>query len=56
MAPELPYAIAVQHAFPGRQVIAYVSDGGFSMLMAEFLTRGPATAPVPGVHPGVSLT
>lgn len=38
MAPGLPYAIAVQHAFPGRQVIAYVGDGGFSMLMAEFLT------------------
>ncbi|MEQ4721295.1 thiamine pyrophosphate-binding protein [Nonomuraea sp. B19D2] len=38
MAPGLPYAIAMQHAFPGRQVIAYVGDGGFSMLMAEFLT------------------
>src|SRR6185312_2262408 len=25
-------------AFPGRQVIGYVGDGGFSMLMAEFLT------------------
>src|SRR4051812_30975233 len=24
MAPGLPYAIAIQHAFPGRQVIAYV--------------------------------
>lgn len=38
MAPGLPYAIAMQHAFPGRQVIAYVGDGGFAMLMAEFLT------------------
>ena len=38
MAPGLPYAISMQHAFPGRQVIAYVGDGGFSMLMAEFLT------------------
>ncbi|WP_344244211.1 thiamine pyrophosphate-dependent enzyme [Actinocorallia libanotica] len=38
MAPGLPYAIAMQHAFPGRQIIAYVGDGGFSMLMAEFLT------------------
>ncbi|MGW0805293.1 thiamine pyrophosphate-dependent enzyme [Nonomuraea sp. NPDC002799] len=38
MANGLPYAIAMQHAFPGRQVIAYVGDGGFSMLMAEFLT------------------
>jgi pyruvate dehydrogenase (quinone)/pyruvate oxidase len=38
MAPGLPYAIAIQHAFPGRQVIAYIGDGGFSMLMAEFHT------------------
>ncbi|WP_212817805.1 thiamine pyrophosphate-dependent enzyme [Polymorphospora rubra] len=38
MAPGLPYAIAIQHANPGRQVIAFVGDGGFAMLMAEFLT------------------
>ena len=38
MAPGLPYAIAIQYAFPGRQVIAFVGDGGFAMLMAEFLT------------------
>jgi pyruvate dehydrogenase (quinone)/pyruvate oxidase len=38
MAPGLPYAIAAQHAYPGRQVIAFVGDGGFAMLMAEFLT------------------
>ena len=38
MAPGLPYAIGIQHPFPGRQVIAYVGDGGFAMLMAEFLT------------------
>ena len=38
MAPGLPYAIAAQHAFPGRQCIAFVGDGGFSMLMAELLT------------------
>ncbi|TXK39525.1 thiamine pyrophosphate-dependent enzyme [Nonomuraea sp. C10] len=38
MAPGLPYAIAMQHAFPGRQVIAFVGDGGFAMLMAEFMT------------------
>ena len=38
MAPGLPYAIAMQHAFPDRQVVAYVGDGGFAMLMAEFLT------------------
>ncbi|MFB9248922.1 thiamine pyrophosphate-dependent enzyme [Sphaerisporangium melleum] len=38
MAPGLPYAIGMQHAFPGRQVIAFVGDGGFAMLMADFLT------------------
>ncbi|GAA5183063.1 thiamine pyrophosphate-binding protein [Rugosimonospora acidiphila] len=38
MAPGLPYAIAIQHAFPSRQVIAYVGDGAFAMLMAEFST------------------
>ena len=38
MAPGLPYAIGIQHAFPQRQVIAFVGDGGFAMLMAEFLT------------------
>ncbi|MEV0129164.1 thiamine pyrophosphate-dependent enzyme [Dactylosporangium sp. NPDC050688] len=38
MAPGLPYSIAIQHAYPGRQVIAYQGDGGFAMLMAEFHT------------------
>jgi pyruvate dehydrogenase (quinone) len=38
MAPGLPYAIAAQLAFPGRQCIAIVGDGGFSQLMAELAT------------------
>jgi pyruvate dehydrogenase (quinone)/pyruvate oxidase len=46
MAPGLPYAIGVQHAFPGRQVIAYVGDGGFAMLMAEFLTAARNRLPI----------
>jgi pyruvate dehydrogenase (quinone) len=46
MAPGLPYAIGIQHAFPGRQVIAYVGDGGFAMLMAEFLTAVRSGLPV----------
>ena len=46
MAPGLPYAIGIQHAFPGRQVIAYVGDGGFAMLMAEFLTAVRNQLPV----------
>jgi pyruvate dehydrogenase (quinone) len=46
MAPGLPYAIGIQHAFPGRQVIAYVGDGGFAMLMAEFITAIKHQLPV----------
>lgn len=38
MANGLPYAIAAQVAFPGRQSVAFIGDGGFSMLMAEFET------------------
>jgi pyruvate dehydrogenase (quinone) len=38
MAPGLPYTIANQLAHPGRQCIAFVGDGGFAMLMAEFAT------------------
>jgi pyruvate dehydrogenase (quinone)/pyruvate oxidase len=38
MAPGMPYAIGMQVAHPGRQCIAFVGDGGFSMLMAEVLT------------------
>jgi pyruvate dehydrogenase (quinone)/pyruvate oxidase len=46
MAPGLPYANAVAHAYPGRQVIAFVGDGGFAMLMAEFLTAIQHQLPV----------
>jgi len=46
MAPGMPYAIGIQHAFPGRQVIGYVGDGGFAMLMAEFLTAIQHKLPV----------
>jgi pyruvate dehydrogenase (quinone) len=38
MACGLPYAIAAQIAYPERQVVAFVGDGGFAMLMAEFVT------------------
>jgi pyruvate dehydrogenase (quinone) len=46
MAPGLPYAIGIQHAYPGRQVIAFVGDGGFAMLMADFLTAVRYQLPV----------
>jgi pyruvate dehydrogenase (quinone)/pyruvate oxidase len=38
MACGVPYAIAAQVAYPDRQCVAFVGDGGFSMLMAEFAT------------------
>lgn len=38
MACSLPYAIAAQVAYPDRQSVAFVGDGGFSMLMADFVT------------------
>jgi pyruvate dehydrogenase (quinone) len=38
MANGLPYAIGAQIAYPERQCVAFVGDGGFSMLMAEFAT------------------
>jgi pyruvate dehydrogenase (quinone)/pyruvate oxidase len=37
MANGFPYAIAAQVAYPDRQCVAFVGDGGFSMLMAEFV-------------------
>ncbi len=38
MACGLPYAIGAQVAYPDRQSVAIVGDGGFSMLMADFST------------------
>jgi pyruvate dehydrogenase (quinone) len=46
MAPGLPYAIGIQRAFPSRQVIGFVGDGGFAMLMAEFITAIKHELPV----------
>lgn len=46
MACGLPYAIAAQAAYPDRPCIAFVGDGGFSMLMAEFATAVKYKLPV----------
>ncbi len=46
MAPGLPYAIAAQLAYPDRQVVAFVGDGGFSMLMAEVATAVKYKLPI----------
>jgi pyruvate dehydrogenase (quinone)/pyruvate oxidase len=46
MANGLPYAIAAQIAYPDRQCVAFVGDGGFSMLMAEFATAVKYKLPI----------
>jgi pyruvate dehydrogenase (quinone) len=46
MANGLPYAIAAQVAYPDRQCVAFVGDGGFSMLMAEFATAVKYKLPI----------
>ena len=38
MACGLPYANAAAIAYPGRQVICFIGDGGFAMLMCELAT------------------
>ncbi|HEY3740780.1 MAG TPA: thiamine pyrophosphate-dependent enzyme [Bryobacteraceae bacterium] len=46
MAPGLPFSIAAQFAYPNRQSIAVVGDGGFAMLMAELTTAVQHNLPV----------
>jgi pyruvate dehydrogenase (quinone)/pyruvate oxidase len=46
MAPGLPYAIGAAVAYPGRQVIAFVGDGGFTMLMGEMITAVKYNLPI----------
>jgi len=46
MAPGLPFAIAAQLAFPGRQSVAVVGDGGFTQLMGELVTAVKYRLPV----------
>jgi len=46
MACGLPYAIGASVAYPGRQVVALVGDGGFTMLMGEIATMVKYNLPV----------
>jgi pyruvate dehydrogenase (quinone) len=46
MASGLPYTIAAQIAHPERQCVAFVGDGGLSMLMAEFATAVKYQLPI----------
>jgi pyruvate dehydrogenase (quinone) len=46
MANAMAHAIGAQAAFPGRQVISLSGDGGFSMLMGDFLSLTQLRLPV----------
>ena len=46
MAPGLPYAIAAKIAYPDRASVAFVGDGGFTMLMGEFATAVKYRLPI----------
>ena len=46
MANGLPYSIGAAAAFPGRQVVCIVGDGGFTMLMGEVATLVKYKMPV----------
>ncbi len=46
MACGLPYAVGAQVAYPDRQVVAFVGDGGFTMLMGEIATAVKYRLPV----------
>ncbi len=46
MACALPYAIAAQIAYPERQCIAFMGDGGFTMLMGELATAVKYKLPI----------
>jgi len=46
MANGLPYSIGAAVAYPGRQVVCVVGDGGFTMLMGEIATLVKYKLPV----------
>jgi thiamine pyrophosphate-dependent acetolactate synthase large subunit-like protein len=46
MAAALPYAIAAQAAYPGRQVVAFAGDGSFTQLMGDFATAVKYDLPI----------
>jgi pyruvate dehydrogenase (quinone) len=46
MANAMPQAIGAQAAYPGRQVISFSGDGGFSMLMGDVITLKHQNLPV----------
>jgi pyruvate dehydrogenase (quinone) len=48
MANAMAQTIGVQSTFPRRQVISLSGDGGFAMLMGDFLSLAQLRLPVKG--------
>jgi pyruvate dehydrogenase (quinone) len=46
MANGLPYSVGAAVAYPGRQVVCFSGDGGFTMLMGELITLVKYKLPV----------
>jgi pyruvate dehydrogenase (quinone) len=46
MANGLPYRVGAAVAYPGRQVVCFIGDGGFAMLMGEMATLVKYNLPV----------
>lgn len=46
MANAMPQALGAQAAYPGRQVVAMCGDGGFSMLMGDFISLAQLKLPI----------
>ena len=46
MANGLPYSVGAAVAYPGRQVVCFIGDGGFAMLMGEMATLVKYNLPV----------
>jgi pyruvate dehydrogenase (quinone) len=46
MANSMPYGIGAAVAFPGRQIVCFAGDGGFTMLMGELATIVKYNLPV----------
>ncbi len=46
MGNGLPYSIGAAVAYPGRQVVCFAGDGGFTMLMGELATLAKYSLPV----------
>ena len=46
MGNSLPYSVAAAVAYPGRQIVCFSGDGGFTMMMGELLTMVKYQLPV----------